>query len=729
MITKRGYNVKASKQMFAIILLIIAGLTALAYFGAGEEFKSVREMRYGIDIRGGVEAVFEPEGLDRKATDSELDSARNIIEKRLDVLNITDREVTIDKEGNYIIVRFPWKSEESDFNPEDAISELGKMAKLSFRDPEGNILLEGKDVVSSTAGQNKSGVETSYMVDLVFSEEGAKLFEEATGKLVGQEMGIYMDENEISSPTVRSQISGGQAIIDNLDSFEEAKYLAETIEAGALPFALKTTNFSTISPSLGNNALNIMVIAGIIAFALICIFMISMYKLPGVIACLTLLLQTVLQLLALSVPQYTLTLPGIAGIILTIGMAVDTNIIVAERITDEIGKGKTIKTAIVNGYKNAFSAVLDGNVTTAVIAGILMIFGSGAMLSFGYTLIVGMIVNLFVGVTISRLLLQSIVEFSGLHQEKFFKKFKERKIIQFVEKKKIYFAVSAGLILAGVIACFVNGVKLDTQFKGGVVLKYSTQDTYSTEELTDAVASAVNRPVTVQITEENLTNKSSIVVTMAGNEGISPEEQKAVEVAIDGIDASKSADLSETYVVEPYIGAKALQNAAIALVLSLLFIIAYIWIRFSELSAGFASILALVHDVVIVFFVFVIFRIPLNDAFVAVVLTIIGYSINDTIVMFDRVRENKQAYPSMKAYELFNLSTTETFTRSINTSITTGICTLVILVSAVLFNIESIRVFALPMFFGLISGAYSSICLANVAWAMWENRKAKKMLG
>lgn len=719
---------KASKKMFAMILVMIAGLTALAYFGAGEDFKSIREMRYGIDIRGGVEAVFEPEGLDREATDSELESARNIIEKRLDVLNITDREVTIDKDGNYIIVRFPWKSEESDFNPEDAISELGKMAKLSFRDPQGNILLEGKDVISSTPGQNKSDVETNYMVELVFSDAGAKLFEDATGKLVGQEMGIYMDENEISSPTVQSKISGGQAVIDHLGSFDEAKYLAETIEAGALPFALKTTNFSTISPSLGNNALNIMVIAGVIAFVLICIFMISMYKLPGVVTCLTLLMQTVIQLLALSVPQYTLTLPGIAGIILSIGMAVDTNIIVAERITDEIGKGKTIKTSIANGYKNAFSAVLDGNVTTAVVAGILMIFGSGAMLSFGYTLIVGMVVNLFVGVTISRLLLQSTVEFSGLRQEKFFKKFKERKTFKFVEKKKIYFAISAVLMMVGIGACFINGIKLDTQFKGGVVLKYSTQDTYSTEELTNAVAPVVDRPVTVQITEENITNKNNIVVTMAGNEGISPEEQKAVEVAIDGIDASKSAELSETYVVEPYIGAKALKNSMIAIVLSILFIIAYIWIRFSELSAGLASILALVHDVLIVFFVFVVFGIPLNDAFVAVVLTIIGYSINDTIVMFDRVRENKAANPNMEVYELFNISTTETFRRSINTSITTGICTLVILVSAILFNIESIRVFALPMFFGLISGAYSSICLANVAWAMWEKRKARKTI-
>lgn len=716
---------KPSKKMLTAILCMIVAFVLLAVFGAGDDIKGIQEMRYGIDIRGGVEAVFEPEGIDRKATAKELETARTVMEERLDGKNITDREVTVDKDGGYIIVRFPWKSGETNFNPEDAISELGEMAKLTFRAPDGTIVVEGKNVISSSAQQNADGTLTSYDVTLNFDEEGAKQFEEATGKLIGQTMGIYMDEHKISDPVVESKISGGQASITKLKSFEEAQELSKKINAGALPFSLKTTNFSTISPSLGNNALHIMILAGIVAFILVSIFMIVYYKLPGIVACVVLVLQMVLQLLAISIPQYTLTLPGIAGIILSLGMAVDANIIISERITEELKTGIGIRRAIKNGYKSAFTTVLDGNVTTAIVAIILMIFGSGAMLSFGYTLLVGMIVNVLVGVSVSKKMLQSCVEIEKLRHHKYFRAYKEKTTKRFYERKKIYIAISAAVFLLGIVGCFVNGVSLDTQFTGGVVLKYQTEDSINMEKVEEKVASITSRPVTVQMTKDNLSKKNSLVVTLAGTGGMKPEMQTEISNQLQDLSESGEVNLSETYVVEPYIGAKALKNACIAMIVSIIFIVLYIWIRFSELSAGVTAMLALVHDVFVVFFAFVIFKIPLNDAFVAVVLTIIGYSINDTIVLYDRIRERKKENGKEDVVQLVNASITQTFSRSVNTSITTGICVIVILIASLLFKITSITKFALPMFFGLLSGCYSSICIAGTIWADWKKSKQK----
>ena len=718
-------KVKSNKSKFMILIGIIVAFVAIAIVGVGDSVKSVREMRYGIDIRGGVEAIFEPDGLDRKPTSSELDSARTIIEARLDSNNISDQEVTIDKDGGYIIVRFPWKSGETSFNPEEAIAELGEMAKLSFRDPDGNILIEGKNIISAEPGQNTSGISTQYYVGLTFDTKGAELFEKATGDLIGQNMGIYMDDELISNPTVNSKISGGKGIIDNMSSYKEAKELADKINAGALPFSLKTTNFSTISPTLGNQALHIMVTAGAVAFIVICLFMIYMYKLPGVIACLTLVLQMTLQLLSVSVPQYTLTLTGIAGIILSLGMAVDTNIIISERIADEIKKGLTVRAAVRNGYKNAFSSVLDGNLTTAIVAIILMIFGSGSMLSFGYTLLMGMIFNLLVGVSVSKHLLLGILEFKKYNNEKFFTRKKETKTRLFYESRKKFAILSGSLILIGIIFCFVNGVKLDTQFTGGVVLTYTVDGDVNTSDVDNAVSNTTDRPVTVQVSSDRQSNEKQIVITLAGNGGISPEEQNEITDALSTFDAT----LSQTYAVEPYIGAKALKNSGIAILLSVVFIIVYVWIRFSSihgLAAGITGMIALLHDVLIVFFAFVVFKIPLNDSFVAVTLTIIGYSINDTIVVYDRIRENGKMNSKISKIALVNESISQTFRRSINTSVTTGLCVLIILLASYMFHITSITEFALPMFFGIISGCYSSVCIASIVWCMWELRKQKK---
>ncbi len=718
---------KASKKNVFIFLIITVLLVLVAVFGIGDQVKGVPDIRFGIDIRGGVEAVFKPE-TDEKVAESDLESARSIMETRLDNENITDREITIDKEGGYIIVRFPWKSDEKNYNPEEAISELGEMASLTFQDPSGNIMVEGKNVSSAKPEAQKDNGMVSYVVALTFDSEGAQKFQEATASLVGQRMGIYMDDVLISNPVVQTEISGGQAVITGMENYEAAQDLANKINAGALPFALETRSFSTISPSLGQNALNVMVYAAVIAFVLVCLFMLFVYKLPGFVACLMLLFQMVLQLLAISIPQYTLTLPGIAGVILSVGMAVDANVIISERISEELAKGETVRAAVKRGYSKAFTSVLDGNITTAIVAIVLMIFGSGTMLSFGYTLLVGVIVNCFVGVNVSRFVLQSMCAYDACNNEKCFRQKKEKKPFAFFEKKIRCAYVSGIIFVIGIAAIFVRGIKLDTQFTGGTVLEYTVStNNIDTEAIASGIQGAIDRSATVQVSTSKA--GTTIVATMAGNNGLTPEEQSSASGAVGKVIGIDDLEPSQTFAVEPYVGAKALRNAMIAVVLAFAFILLYIGLRFSTLSglsAGVTALIALIHDVCIVVFAFTLFGIPLGSSFVAVVLTIIGYSINDTIVVYDRIRENKNLNPKISLADLVDLSVTQVLSRSVNTSVTTIVCIAVILVASVMFHISSIYQFSLPMLFGLVSGCYSSICIAASLWAGWKSRSGKK---
>lgn len=413
------------KPVFFLVLAVAILMVYTALFGItiplGDDpivIKGAPDMRYGIDIRGGVEAAFQPEGLDRKPTGDELESARTVIETRLDSQNIMDREVTIDKQNGYIIVRFPWKADETDFDPQKAIAELGATAQLTFQDSQGNVIVDGSHVTKAAPAVDQN--TNSYVVSLTFDEEGAKLFSDATAKMVGQPIIIYMDEQEIQSATVQEQISGGTGQITGQKSFADAKKLADTINSGALPFSMITKNYSTISPSLGSGALNVMVNAGMIAFALICVFLLIYYRTCGVVAAIALSIQVAGQILALSVPQMTLTLDGIAGIILSIGMGVDANVIISERISEEIKSGKSVESAIAAGFKNAFSSVFDGNITVLIVAFILMWLGTGTLSSFAYSLFTGIVFNFLAGVTASRLMTGSLSSYKALRKPKLY---------------------------------------------------------------------------------------------------------------------------------------------------------------------------------------------------------------------------------------------------------------------------------------------------------------------
>ncbi|MDP4118067.1 MAG: protein translocase subunit SecD [Bacillota bacterium] len=408
---------KINKGTVFLTAMVTIAISLLAAFGLHYgilNIKGVRDIRFGTDIRGGVEAIFSPKDLNRKPTASELEATRTVLETRLDAKNILDREITVDKNNGEVILRFPWKSGQTDFNPRKAISELGETALLTFRDPQGNILVEGKNVKSAMAELDQQTNE--YVVKLEFDSAGATAFENATAKLVGQQMGIYMDQTLISNPKVNQRISGGSAVITGMETMDNARELASKINSGSLPFSIESKNYSIISPSLGSGTLKVMLMAGLFAFILVCLFMLLYYRLPGLVAWFGLALQLAIQLLLLSIPQITLTLPGIAGVILSIGMGVDANVIISERIKEEIRSGKSIPAAIDLGYHRAFSAVFDGNITAAIVAIVLMALGSGAMLSFGYTLLSGVLLNFLSGVLSSKLMITSLSKYPALQK-------------------------------------------------------------------------------------------------------------------------------------------------------------------------------------------------------------------------------------------------------------------------------------------------------------------------
>jgi SecD/SecF fusion protein len=356
-----------------------------------------------------------------------------------------------------------------------------------------------------------------------------------------------------------------------------------------------------------------------------------------------------------------------------------------------------------------------------------MMFGSGTMLSFGYTLLTGVILN-FINVFLTRKLLLSILDFKQLNSLKFFLIRKEKKAIPFYTKRYIAYAVSFVVIGIGLVFGLTKGVALDTQFVGGAMIKYTYTGEVNAQASEDAALDVTGRPANVQMNEDLATNEKKMVVTLAGNKGLSPEDQSAIEQAIVKANPNAKLELSESYIVEPYIGERAMKRSALALIVSAIFIVIYVWIRFSvmSLSAGIMALIALIHDMAVVLTVFIIAGIPLNDAFVAIALTIIGYSINDTIVVYDRIRENRKMDRQAPLADLVDTSITQTFGRSINTSVTTAVCMLIIYIFSALYGIESIKVFSLPMLFGLISGCYSTICIAGPLWVSWQNRKNGK---
>ena len=750
------------------ILIVVFSLTAI--FGVSYQYgdtkniyiKGASDIRFGIDIRGGVDVTFMPAG-DVDATPEQMTAAKTVIEDRLVGLGITDYESYVDSNKDRIIVRFPWKTGEADFNPQTAIDEIGTTAKMVFRKgstADGEEILSGDDVTSANAAYNET---EGWVVQLKFNSAGAAAFADATTEQAANNgtISIWLDDENISTATVDEAITGGEAIIKGNFDQDSASALANQINSGALPFALSAESYSTISPSLGAKSLEVMVLAGIIAFALVAVMMIVRYRLPGTIATISLFGQVAATLAVVSgyftvFPGSTLTLPGIAGIILGIGMGVDANVITAERIKEELAKNKTLPAAVKSGFKMGLTPIIDGNVTIVIVAAILMgAFGptdgfwakvfnpiffwfgpstAGTVYSFGFTLLTSVLLNFVFGVWATRVMIRGAVHCKALHNPWLYGGKKDGTAeyktphINFVGNRKKFYTFSCALIAIVLVFCAVFGVKMDVEFKGGSMVTLSYEGDVDLPSLKSEIGSQLGQSDLTLQTGSDISGNQTLTVTLPGSQTLTTEQLDDMLTTINEAHPENNFEQNEVSNVNATIGKEFLFKSLVALVAACVLILAYVAFRFRKiggLKAGSTAIVALLHDMFVVFGVFVILRIPLNGNFIAAVLTILGYSINDTVVIYDRIRENSALYSKkqMGLAELVNLSVNQSFSRSLMTSITTCLALGVVCVVSVIYRLDSIYTFAFPLLFGMVSGVYSTICIATPLWVDWKSKK------
>ncbi len=760
---------RTGKPIFFVVFALILVFAFTAFFGAenyyGDNrevyFKGAKDIRWGIDISGGVEAVFTPEIDKDKITNDDMKAAKIIIETRLVSNNITDYEVYTDTDNHQVIVRFPWKAGESNFDATSAVQELGETAVLYFCEgtTKDKIIMTGSEAVKNATA---SMYENSYVVQLELTETGTAKFAEATTRLVDQTISIWMDDTMISYPTVDEAITTGQCVINGMSSAEEATDLADKINAGSLPFALSVddSKLQIISPTLGSDALRVMVIAGVVAFAAICLVMIFRYRLPGVVASICLLGQLAGMVACVSgyfnwTDSFTMTIPGIAGMILSIGFGVDANVIAAERIKDEFKNGKTVDGAIATGFKNSLSSIIDGNVTVIIISLVLMgAFGSpdsllskalrvitlflfnssitGAVYAFGFTLLTGTIFNLIMGVVASKLMLKGISRFKIFRNPWFYNGNvkKDRSVkIGFVKNLKISAIAYVLLLVVTIVGVIALPVNLDINFKGGSRFTYTYEGDISLSDAEKVIEEVVGQNVVVTESSSMEGDSKKLVVSLVSDDSVSAENQEKIVKKLGETFKDSKIALYDSNSVNPSVADGFFLKSIISVIIASIFVVIYVGIRFRKIggvSAGLFALVALVCDLLAAFAAIVFFRLEVDLNFMAVMLTILGYSLNDTIVSYDRIRENKKLYPKMSMAENVDMSLNQVKARTIMTSITTFVAITTIIVISELFGMSTLRSFAIPMAVGIISGCLSSLFISAPLWVVWKNFADKK---
>ena len=599
------------------------------------------------------------------------------------------------------------------------LEDLGNPGSLEFQMPDGTVFMTGDMVADAQAAtQTDTYGNKEYVVALKLTDEGAKIFGEVTSENIGKNLPIVYDGETISYPRVQTAITGGEAQITGMADFEEAETLATQIRIGSLSLQLSELESSVVGAQLGSQAIASSLKAGAIGLAIVMVFMIVMYAVPGIAASLALAIYTTLVIATLYLFEITLTLPGIAGIILGIGMAVDANVIVFARIREEIATGKSVQTSMKIGFQKAMSAILDGNITTLIASVVLMALGSGTVKGFAYTLMIGIILSLFTAMVVTRYILYSLYAL-GLKSEKLYGRAKERKSIDFIGKKAVFFTISGIIIAAGLISMGVHSategkaLNYGLDFMGGTSTTADFGKDMTIEDIENDIIPYVEKVTgdsDVQATKVEGTTQVTIKTRTLSLD----ERQELEDTLAENCDVDASTITSQS--ISSTISGEMRSDALKAVIVSCIFMLLYIWFRFKDIRFAASAILALVHDVLVVITVYALVRISVGSTFIACVLTIVGYSINDTIVIFDRIRENlalktgKQTAEDLR--EIANKSLTQTLSRSINTSITTFI----MVVMLYILGVASIRDFSLPLMAGLVCGAYSSICIATELW-------------
>lgn len=703
---------KSSKGKAMVRLALLLVLIAIAgFFG----YSYMDDIKLGLDLAGGVSITYQakeenPSAEDMSDTIYKLQQRVESYSTEAEVYQEGDNRINIDIPG------------ESDAN--EILTELGKPGSLAFMDSQGNTILTGDQVASAQGGMVDGNTGKEYVVSLTFTEEGTKAFADATTNNVGKPIYIVYDNEVVSAPVVREAITGGQCTIDGMSDFEEAENLAATIRIGSLSLELEELRSNVVGAKLGQQAITTSLKAGAVGFAIVAVFMIAVYLIPGLAAVLALSLYVGLILILLVSFEVTLTLPGVAGIILSIGMAVDANVIIFTRIKEEIGAGKAVKTAIDNGFQKALSAIVDGNVTTLIAAAVLFWRGSGTVKGFASTLAIGIVLSMFTALFVTRFALNALYSL-GIENAKFYGIKKETAPKPFLKYRKFCFVLSAAAVAAGFVFMGMNRsstgqiLNYSMEFKGGT----STNVTFNEEMSQERIESEVV-PLVEEITKDadvqtqRVTGTNEVIIK---TRTLNVEERQAFEKAMQenfGVEEGKIAAES----ISGAVSQEMKRDAMAAVIIATIGMLLYIWLRFKNIRFAGSSVLALIHDVLVVLACYAAFKWSVGSTFIACMLTIVGYSINATIVIFDRIRENLKARRRDQSLEeIVNLSITQTFTRSINTSLTTFIMVLVLYIMGV----SSIREFALPLMVGIVCGTYSSVCLTGAMWYEMSRRKEK----
>ena len=708
------------KKQSIVTLVIMAVLTViLAYtviVGWGDVFHTgaMKNIRTGLDLSGGVSITYE--ATEAAPAASDMDDTIYKLQQRVTQFST---EANVYQQGlNRINVEIPGVTDANKI-----LAELGKPGALEFQDADGNVVLEGTDIAGAEGvayQDNKTG-EHKYVVDLTMTSEGTKKFADATEANLGKQIAIVYDGEVISAPRVQSVITGGKAEITGMTDIDSARQLASFIRIGSLSLELNEIYSNVVGASLGQEALHVAVLAGIIGILIVIAFMIVVYRISGLAAGWALILFALLDLAFMNAFDITLTLPGIAGVILTIGMAVDANVIIYARSREELAAGRGVYTSLKSGFSKALSAILDGNITTLIAAVVLYALGTGSIQGFSVTLAIGVILSMFTSLVISRLLSYAFYGV-GAKDEKLYGSIKQPKIHRFVGKRMIPMIIALIMIIAVPVGLAArNGMNFSLDFIGGTATTVDLGEEFSLADLDEKV-----QPIVSEVTGDNdiqfqkIQGSTSVIIkTKELNLDKRNELNAALEENFENVVASEITAEN----ISSIISGEMRSHAIMAVIIAVAAMLVYIFIRFRDIRFASSAVIALVHDIAVVIAFYIWFRISVGSSFIAVMLTILGYSINATIVIFDRVRENMSVMRGDSYENIVNTSISQTLTRSLYSNLTTFITIFVLFIMSM--GIPSIREFALPIMIGLIAGAFSSVFVTGPLWYMMKTKNGK----
>lgn len=711
-------SIKRNRILAVLIIALVVFGAVTTFVGLGSKVKPLKEqMKYGLDINGGVYVLLK---ADTKAKGQEkahlMDQTKSVLENRVNAMGISEAQVSVEG-SDKIRVEMPGVK-----NADQAIKQIGKTAQLRFLLADGTEVMKGNEI--KNAGFSKDTDHGGYKITMDFTSKGTKDFAKATERASSGKVNaassavpansivIMLDDQVISAPSVDQKIDSRSCEIFRQGGFtkEEASSISALIKGGALPASLTEVNSSVETATIGENALNKSITAGMIGLGIVLLVMLLMYGTMGIAADIALVLYVEIVLWAMAAFGAVLTLPGIAGIILGMGMAVDSNVIIFTRIREEIEKGKSVRTAVDTGFNSAFGTVIDAQTTTLIAAFVLYLIGSTSVKGFALTLMIGTVASIFTAVFVTQVFINLIGSSRRFSKPEFFgfKKDGTRKHgsvphIRFIRNRKIFYCISAAVIICGIVFAGIRGFNYGIDFTGGTMIQMDMGQKVSTAEVEKSISKYDLDPSIVRA------GKGEKQIVIKTRKALKTDERAAVEKTIENkYGLTKKAVLSSEE-FGPTVGKELRHNAVKSILIATLCMLIYIRFRFRNWEYGLSAVAGLAHDILVTLSLYAIFGFTINNPFIAGILTVVGYSINDTIVIFDRIRENTKFFKKKEKEQLIDTSINQTLSRSIMTSFTT----IVVMIPLFILVSSELREFLIPLMIGVISGTYSSIFLCS----------------